>query len=477
LSSSQFVPRDEPKAKPKGALETLLSLFADVRGGEAATALLLMLNVFLLFTAYYIIKPVREAFILQGGTADLFGWTVGKAEIKSYASAVMAILLIFVVKYYGRLASAVPRQKLITFVTLFFVANLVVFYVLAKTTVGVWLAIAFFVWVGIFNNMVVAQFWAFANDVYTPEQGKRLFAIVGFGASFGAVGGSWIAGKIVGIGTAQMLLVGAALLLVCVVFTNLVHRREAAAQTLRAARVQAGASEPGAAPAVDAERPLATGGGFQLVFANRYLLLIALLILVANIVNSTGEFILGKKVSAAAAAAVAAGAADGLDQGQWIGRFYSSFFLWVNIVTAALQLFIVSRLLKYFGVRVALMVLPLVALGGYAMLAFGAAIGLVRLVKIAENGTDYSVQNTTRHALFLPTSREVKYKAKAAIDTFFVRIGDFASALLVFTGTALAFSVERFALANLVLVVVWIALAVGVLRQHRRVSAQAGAER
>lgn len=454
------MPMDEPAGGRKGWVEGLLSIFADVRQGEAATALLLMLNVFLLFTAYYIIKPVREAFILQGGTANLFGWTVGKAEIKSYTSALMALLLVFVVKYYGRLASAVPRQKLITFVTLFFVSNLVVFYVLAKTTVGVWLAIAFFVWVGIFNNMVVAQFWSFANDVYTPDQGKRLFPIVGFGASFGAVGGAWIAGRIVGIGTAQMLLVGGALLGVCIVFTNIIHRREASRRALRATGTAA----------TEAEKPVGAGGGFQLVFADRYLLLIGLLILVANIVNTTGEFILGKKVSLAAAEMVASGAAGNLNEGQWIGRFYSNYFLWFNILTAALQLFVVSRILKYLGVRVALMVLPLVALGGYATLAFGAAIGVVRLVKIIENATDYSIQNTTRHALFLPTSREVKYKAKAAIDTFFVRTGDFVSALLVFASAAVALSVEGFAVANLVLVVVWVALAVGVLRRYRRLA-------
>jgi AAA family ATP:ADP antiporter len=356
------------------------------------------------------------------------------------------------------LASAVPRQKIFTFVTAFFIAKLIVFYALAKTTVGVWLAIAFFVWVGIFNNMVVAQFWAFANDVYAPEQGKRLFAIVGFGASFGAVGGAWIAGRIVGaIGTAQMLLVGGALLAGCILLTNLVHRRETAHGAARA---------PGGQSV--AEQPVARGGGFQLVFGNRYLLLIALLILVANIVNTTGEFILGKKVSEAAAAAVASGSAAGLDEGKWIGRFYSDYFLWINILTAGLQLFVVSRILKYGGVRVALMILPLVALGGYTLLAFGAAIGVVRLVKITENATDYSVQNTTRQALFLPTSREVKYKAKQAIDTFFVRIGDFTSALLVFAGSALAFTVERFAVVNLALVGVWLVLAWRVLHHYRR---------
>jgi AAA family ATP:ADP antiporter len=446
---------ERPGTPPAAAssLDRLLRPFADVRGGEAGTALLLMVNVFLLFTAYYFIKPVREAFILQGGATEIFGWTVGKAEIKAYASGLMALLLVFVVRWYGRLASAVPRQKLIAFVTVFFISNLVVFFLLAQGAIGVWLAIAFFVWVGIFNNLVVAQFWAFANDVYSTDQGRRLFPIVGFGASSGAVGGSWLAGRLIVLGESPMLLAAGALLGACIALTLIVHRREASRQEAPAAAA--------------AEEPVGRRGGFGRVLTARYQLFIALLILVANIVNSTGEFILGKKVSAAAVEAVASGASGGLEQGPWIGRFYSQYFLWVNALTAVLQLFVVSRLLKYAGVRAALFVLPLVALGGYAVLAFGAALGLVRTVKVLENSTDYSVQNTTRHALFLPTSREVKYKAKAAIDTFFVRIGDFAAALLVFAGTALAFTVEQFAAVNIVLVGAWIALAVGVARRHR----------
>lgn len=442
-------------------LDRALGLFTEVRGGEAPTALLLMLNVFLLFTAYYIIKPVREAFILQGGSTEIFGWTVGKAQIKSYASAGMAALLVFVVRFYGQLASSVARQRLITYVTLFFMSNLAIFFVLAKTAVGIGVAIGFFVWVGIFNLMVVAQFWSFANDVYGPEQGKRLFPLVAFGASFGAVGGSWISGRIVRIGEAQMLLVAGAILGSCIALTHVVHRREAA---------NAGGRE-GVAPAA-AEAPVGRDGGFQLVFGDRYLLLVALLVLVANVANTTGEFILSKKVADAAGAAVASGAAGGLSEGQFITRFYSRFFLWVNVLTAVLQLFVVSRILKYLGVRVALLVLPVVALGGYAVLSFGAAIGAVRLVKILENASDYSIQNTTRHALFLPTSREVKYKAKAAIDTFFQRSGDFLSALLVFAGSAAAFGVEKFALVNAGLTAVWILIALGVVRRYRRISVQ-----
>lgn len=441
----------------RSPLEQLLGLFSDVRHGEAPTALLLMLNVFLLFTAYYLIKPVRESFILQGGTADLLGWTVGRAQIKSYASALMALLLVPAVRWYGGLASAVPRQKLIAYVTLFFISNLLVFYLFAQAKVSLWLGIAFFVWVGIFNNMVVAQFWAFSNDVYLPDQGRRLFPIVGFGASSGAVGGAWIAGRIIRLGEAPMLLVAGALLAACIGLTLVVHRREAANRRARA---------PVVATATEAEQPVGREGGFRLVFSQRYLLFIALLILVANVVNSTGEFILGRKVSEAAAQAVASGAAGGLKEGPWIGKFYSNYFFWVNVLTAVLQLFVVSRILKYLGVRAALFVLPAVALGGYAVLAFGAAIGPIRAVKILENSSDYSIQNTTRHVLFLPTSREVKYKAKAAIDTFFVRTGDFTSALLVFAGTALALSVEQFATVNIALVALWLLLAVGVARRY-----------
>jgi AAA family ATP:ADP antiporter len=455
-------PAGAARGTAPGPLDRFLGLFTEVHGGESGTALLLALDVLLLLTAYYMIKPVREAFILQGGSADLFGWTVGKAELKSYASAGMAALLLLVVPAYGRLASAVPRQRLITFVTLFFASNLVVFWILARGAVSAGLAIAFFLWVGIFNMMVVAQFWSFANDVYLPEQGKRLFPIVGFGASFGAVAGSWITGRLIVLGEAQLLLLAAIVLVACIVLTNVVHRRET-----RRRRARLAAGEPDLAVR-RAEQPVGKAGGFRLVFAQRYLLVIAFLILIANLVNTTGEFILSKKVAQAAAVAVGTQAAG--SEGQFIGKFYSDYFLVVNILTAVLQLFVVSRILKYLGLRAAILMLPLIALGGYAVLAFGAGLGLVRVVKTLENSTDYSVQNTARHVLFLPTSREAKYKAKAAIDTFFVRVGDFSSALLVFAGTALAFSVERFAMVNIALVAVWLLLAVAVERRYRRLA-------
>ena len=111
----------------------------------------------------------------------------------------------------------------------------------------------------------------------------------------------------------------------------------------------------------------------------------------------------------------------------------------------------------------------MIAFGGYAAIALIGGLSVLRVAKTAENATDYSLQNTVKQALFLPTSREAKYKAKAAIDTFFVRFGDTASALLVAVGLhALHFGPRAFAAANLVLISVWILLNVGIAREHKK---------
>jgi len=189
-------------------LVRVLRLFAPVRQGEGGTVLLMALNVFLLLTAYYIIKPVREALILSE-------WG---AEAKIYASAGQALLLLGVIPLYSRLADRMNVRRLISTVLVFFAVCLVAFYLLAMANVR--LGIPFYLWVGIFNMMVVAQFWSFANDYYTEEQGKRLFAIIGFGMSAGAVFGGFITKKLINpLGLYQLMLLSAALLIVSLLLT------------------------------------------------------------------------------------------------------------------------------------------------------------------------------------------------------------------------------------------------------------------
>ena len=124
-----------------------------------------------------------------------------------------------------------------------------------------------------------------------------------------------------------------------------------------------------------------------------------------------------------------------------------------------------SRLVKYTGLRGALLALPLIALGGYTIIAAGVGFSVVRWIKTAENATDYSIMNTARQLLWLPTTREEKYKAKQAIDTFFVRGGDVLSAAAVYLGTnVLHLKVTQFAEINIVLTFVWMGVALLILR-------------
>lgn len=441
----------QPAARPaaglgvKSPLDRFLSLFTDVRAGEGGQLLLLGFTVFLILTSYYVMKPVREALILA---------QPGGAEIKSYAMAWQAALLVAVVPLYGALAKRLPRRRLINVVTLFYVACLPVFYVLAER--GVRVGVPFFLWIGIFSLMVIAQFWAFCNDLYTVESGKRLFALIAFGASSGAVFGAFVSHQLIDVlGVRLLLLVAGGILALSLLCFNVVD-----AYSRR---------HPVDAPtaAGEEDQPVGDRSPFAVVWSNRYLLGVALLILMLNWVNATGEYIMGRIVSREAAALVAAG--EQADAGAYIGSFYAGFFQVVNLAGMLLQLFIVSRLIRFLGVPVAICVLPVVAFGSYAVAAALPVLAVVRWVKTAENSVDYSLQNTVSHTLYLPTTREEKYKAKQLIDTFFVRIGDVLSAATVYAGTHwLTLGVSQFAQINMALVVVWLALAVWVGRRFRR---------
>jgi ATP:ADP antiporter, AAA family len=474
-------------------LDRLLRPFTDVRPGEATTALLLALAVFLYMSSTNVAKVLREPLILAGGGTSLTG-----AQMKSYTSAAAAVLLLVVVPLYGRLAGRVPRRRLMNIVTPAFVACFAAFYALARFALPV--GVPFYAFLAVFNVMIVAQFWAFANDVYTEEEGKRLFPVVGIGASAGAAAGALLAGRVAALqlDLSLLFLVAAGLLVAATLISNVVDARERA-------REQAAASDgltSGLLPAATAQyraesgefrtvgdeyreasglrrtvrrgeppppdpTPASTAGAFALVFRSPYLLMIALLVLLLNWVNTSGETILADTVARRAAGA---GSLDA--ERAMIASFYGGFVATTNVVALVIQLFLVSRIIKYLGVRGALLVLPIIALGGYATMALVPLLGAVRWAKILENGTDYSLNNTVRHALFLPTTREEKYKAKQVTDAFAQRAGDVLSAVTVFVATGLlGMAAMRLAIFNLVLVAIWLAIAVRLGRRYNRLAA------
>ena len=433
--------------RPQSRLEKSLAFITVVKGGEGPNALLMALNFFVLLTAYYLLKTVREALIL----------TESGAEVKTYSAAGQAFLLLMIVPIFGALASKVNRILLIQSVTLFFASHLIVFYLLG--TAGVHEGVVYFLWVGIFNLLVIAQFWAFANDLYSPSQGKRLFPLIGLGASLGAWIGALLAGMLIHrLGPYPLLLIAAVMLVGCVAISRFVHRRSIREQSEEESAV--------------AQKPLGKEGGFSLIFHNRYLMTIAILTVLLNIVNTSGEFLLGKIVVQQAESTFPGGQEMFTAREKMVGQFYGSYFGWTNLLGLLLQTFAASRIFATIGVGGALLIGPGIAFVGYSLMLLNPVLSVLRVVKILDNSNDYSVQKTATQALYLSTSREAKYKAKTAIDTFFVRMGDLTQAGIVYLGTMLSFGFPAFAVINLVLTSFWMLSAIRLRADLRSRSAE-----
>ena len=419
-------------------LDRVLSPFAEVRAGEGATVLLMLLNIFLLLVCYSVIKTAREPLILLGGGA----------EVRSYAAAGQALLLMGFVPLYSWLASRLDRVKLLVSVTLVFIGCIELFAFAVAARVP-YVGVAFFIWVGIFNMSLVAQFWSFANDIYSQPAGDRLFPIIVMGMTAGAPLGSIVAGRLFRLGVApqSILQISALLLAVSVVLYVVIDGRESR---------QRGASSPA----------MSASGGFQLVLKSRYLRLIAALVVLLNVVNTTGEYLISRLLTIHVSEL--ARLDPTFNRQAFIGGYVGDYQFWVNVTAFLLQAFVTSRLVKYRGLAGVLLALPLIALGGYSIVAAGAGLSVVRWIKTAENATDYSLMNTARQMLWLPTTREEKYKAKQAIDTFFVRGGDVLSAGVVYLGTSvLHLTAARFATVNVALTLAWLALAIRILAPGR----------
>jgi AAA family ATP:ADP antiporter len=435
----------------RSALERGLSWITHVEPGEGASALWMTVDVFVLLLSYYVIKPVREALILE---------LEGGARYKSYLGAVIAVALLFAVPAYARATRFADKSKLVVRVSLFFASHLAAFFALAQVpTVRPYLGPLFFVWVGIFNMMVVAQFWAFAADLYDEGVGKRLFALFGLGAAAGAAAGGGVSKQLIPLlGVYPMLLVAAALLAAS---AWLARRGEATAPAKSAAPAAPGAVAPPAA---------GSDGAFALVWSNGYLRAIAAFAVVFSCVNSNSEFILSSLVTAEAASRVAAGTLAADAQGSFIGAFYGDFFFIVNVLGLGLQLFVTSRLVDRTGLRGTFMVMPVVATLDGLLAAFVPQLSVWRYGKALENAVDYSINNTARNILWLPTTKEMKYRAKQAVDTFFVRLGDVSSAGLVALAAVFGAGAQAFGALNAALGVVWLALAWAIVRMNERLA-------
>ena len=425
-----------------------MRLVTEVEPGEGQRALLLLINLFLLFVAYYIIKTVREPLILA----------TGGAELKTYASAAQAVTLMALVPVYAWFARRANRLRLVVGAIIFFLVNIQVFWLCSHAGVP-YLGFFYYVWVGIFGLIAIAHFWSFANDLYDRPAGERLFPMIAVGGTLGSPLGAKIAQWLFEAGVSPYVMLELAAV---ILFVSLLP-------TIAAARH----AEHSGDDSLSLE-PLTGRGGFSLVLSSKYLRLIALVVLLLNLVNTTGEYILAETVLSHAEATFAN---DSAAMESYIGAFYGDFYFYVNLLTLLIQAIVVSRVIRYVGLAGVILVLPVVALGVYGAVSVGISFVALRWAKTLENAVDYSLMSTGRAIFWLPTDVDEKYKAKQAVDTVFVRFGDVIAAGLVFVGTELIdLRTTGFALANVVFACAWIIVGWLLYREYGRLTSEQDTE-
>jgi AAA family ATP:ADP antiporter len=432
--------------------ERFLSLFTTLRPGEGRAAVLLTTQAFLILLAYYLLKVIRDPLILAEGNP----------ELKAYTNAMQAVLLMVIVplfaRVYHKLGHAGAKHILISRIMLFFTSHLVIFAL--AYAAGLRVAIAYYVWLGIFSVMVLALFWAFAADLYNVKSGQRIFPLIAAGAS----GGAYLGAKLAGIldpmmGHDGIMYSAAAVLLIpCWLCGRVEDKVPAGSRSLIADEFH--------------KEPPPLSEGFMVVFRSYYLTMIAAFIIIMNLINTNGEYILSAFVTQTVDGLIASGELVGT-RDQFMTRFYSGYYAWFTLLGFVIQLFLVSRIFDKVGVRGALLILPLLMLGSYSLILIFPILAVVRVSMIAENSLSYSLQNTTRQALFLPVKRDEKYVGKNCIDTFFFRTGDVLSAIAVFVGSSvLGLQLGGFVITNLVLAAILLRFSVIIGNRNRDVIAQ-----
>lgn len=371
-----------------------LSRVVDARPSEVPGLLAAFAYHFLLFTAYYILRPIRDSMGVSGGVEnlpDVFGWTL--------------LCMLLAVPAFGWLSGRFRRAVFLPWTYLFFAAQLVAFWAMF-TAMEDRAAIArvFFVWVSVFNLFVIAVFWSFMADLFDKEQGKRLFAFITAGASVGAMSGSAITRLVAeSVGNESLLLVSAALLGSTIVLMRYLLGWSAR-QEPRGERV--------------AERPI--GGnpfaGLRLVLTSPYLGGIAAFVFLMAAVNT---FLYLQQAQLLEIHYPDEDARTG---------FLGGIELTMSIATLVLQVLAVGRLTRRAGVAAMIAVVPLFVVAGFLLIAASPTLMTLVGVFIARRVGQYAIVRPCREMLYTTVDRESKYKAKNVNDTLVYRASDYVAA-------------------------------------------------
>lgn len=424
-------------------LERLLSLVTPINAGEGRNVLVMMLYAFVLLLLWYLLRTVREAVILSESGAVL----------RSYAHAFTAGALIILIPIYCTVVKRFDKTRFLQLISIFFAANLLIFIAIALLDLKY--GFAFVIWTGIFGVGMIAQFWAFAAETYSVGAGQRLFVAIALGALLGSLAGSIIANTLFPILNSEGMMLLAATLLAALYFLPPAATRTVP-DDIRNLRTEYTSTPP-------AHRHLP--GGFDVVWSSRYLTLIALFVIGLNVVTTMSGFILASMVTERAAVFASTTV---ITKEVWIGSFYGDLYFWTNLCGLLIQGLLVSRLIQKIGILGAFLLTPFIAVILFGVLIFIPVFAFMRLAEIIQSSLNYSLRQTTHQSLFLPTDRAATFEGKTTIDTFFWRFGDLLQAGVVFLGTSIfGFGTHGFIIFNFFLAIIWLGLALFVLRPYR----------
>jgi ATP:ADP antiporter, AAA family len=378
----------------RSAFYRFLSKIIDVRPSEATALTWAWLYIFSLLSAYYILRPIRDQMGVAGGVNNL-QWL--------FTGTLVGMLLLNLPFSY--LVKTFRREKFIAISYRFFIANILLFAIalyVATPEQTIWVGRIFFIWTSVFNLFVVSIFWQMIVDVFTAEQGKRLFGFIAAGATLGAIAGSAFTVSTVEHVAPGYLMIGSAVMIEIAVFCV---RRLSALSASLSARPQ---SEQ------DNEKPV--GGtllaGFRDALGSSYLLNVSLFLLLYAVTSTFLYFQQAAVVSHAFSSRAAQ------------TQFFASVDLGVNVLTLAIQLFLTGRILRWFGVGTSLSMLPAASAIGFGAVALLPSLASVVAFQLVRRAGNFAIARPTREILFTVLPREDRYKAKSFIDTAIYRLGD-----------------------------------------------------
>jgi AAA family ATP:ADP antiporter len=422
-------------------VERALTRAVPATPAERAAALWSFAYFFTLLAGYYVLRPLRDQMGIAGGVRAL-----------PWLFTATFVALIVAQPLYGALVAKLPRARFIAVVYHFFAANLVVFWLLLTLDVEkVIVARVFFVWVSVFNLFVVAVFWSFMADLFTAEQGKRLFGFIGAGGTAGALLGPVITIALsVPLGPTNLLIAAILFLELAVYCTHRLERSVGGAEHA----VQRGTRRIG-------------GGAFAALpelVRSPYLLGVGAWVSLLSFGATMLYFMQAHVISASVHGA-----------GEQT-RIFAAIDLAVGILTLATQVFATGRLLKRFGTGVTAGALPAVYIVGFAALAMAPTLAVIVVVQVAQRWMNFAIANPARQVFFTVVARAEKYKAKNLIDVVVYRGSDALYGWVFDSLQAIGLKLGAIALCALPVVAAWLALSLALGRTQERRAARHAAE-